>query len=364
MKMALVLDVLISVALVGASAAETSWSNDWDKMEPIKPQGYVCYRATEDMKIDGKLDEVSWQNVPWTDDFADIQGAIKPRPLFRTHAKMLWDDEYFYIGAELEEPHVWATLTEHDCVIFRDNDFEIFIDPNGDNHEYYEIEINAYGTEWDLLLVRPYKDGAPAVSAWEIPGLKVATHIDGTINDPSDIDKGWFVEVALPWKVLGECANRPAPPAHDDQWRVNFSRVEWEIEVVDGKYKKIPNKPEDNWIWSPQGVIDMHRPEKWGYVQFSTAKIGETEFQPDPAASARNLLQRIYYTQRDYRSENGHWAATLSDLGVEISGYENIMEMPQIQVTQSLYEAVVKVKYPAGETRKWHIRQDSRIWSD
>ena len=59
---------------------------------------------------------------------------------------MLWDDDYFYIGAELREPHVWGTLTAHDSVIFHDNDFEVFIDPNGDNHEYYEFEINALGT--------------------------------------------------------------------------------------------------------------------------------------------------------------------------------------------------------------------------
>ena len=85
---------------------------------------------------------------------------------------MLWDDAYFYIGAELEEPHVWATLTEHDSVIFHDNDFEVFIDPDGDNHEYYEFEINALGTYWDLLLPKPYRDGGKADNSWEIPGLK------------------------------------------------------------------------------------------------------------------------------------------------------------------------------------------------
>ena len=67
------------------------------------------------------------------DDFQDIEGDKKPRPRFRTRAKMLWDDQFFYVAAELEEPHVWATLTKHDSVIFHDNDFEIFIDPDGDN---------------------------------------------------------------------------------------------------------------------------------------------------------------------------------------------------------------------------------------
>jgi hypothetical protein len=34
---------------------------------------------------------------------------------------MLWDDQFFYVAAELAEPHVWATLDIHDSVIFHDN---------------------------------------------------------------------------------------------------------------------------------------------------------------------------------------------------------------------------------------------------
>ena len=165
------------------------------------PRGYVCYRAHTPLEIDGKLDKPQWKAVPWTDDFVDIEGDKKPRPRFRTRAKMLWDDTYLYIGADLEDPHVWATLTEHDSVIYHDNDFEVFIDPDGDNHDYYELEINALNTEWDLRLVKPYRDGGPALNSWEIPGLKKAVHVDGTLNDPRDTDRGWSVELALPWKV-------------------------------------------------------------------------------------------------------------------------------------------------------------------
>ena len=57
-------------------------------------------------------------------------------------------------------------------------------------------------------------------------------------------------------------------------WRMNFSQVEWRIEVVDGQYQKLRGLKEDNWVWSPQGVINMHMPEKWGYVQFSSRIAG------------------------------------------------------------------------------------------
>src|SRR5262249_21526126 len=78
-----------------------------------RPRGYLCYRALSPIVVDGKLDEAAWENAPWTEEFIDIEGHAKPKPTFRTRAKMLWDDRYLYIGAFLQEPHVWATLTTH-----------------------------------------------------------------------------------------------------------------------------------------------------------------------------------------------------------------------------------------------------------
>jgi len=238
-----------------------------------QPKEYLCHRTTARIKVDGKLNEAAWRKAPATDLFVDIEGDRKPRPRFATRAKMLWDAQYFYIAAEMEEPHVWGTLTKRDSVIFHDNDFEVFIDPNGDRNEYYEFEINALNTGWDLFLPKPYRDGGKADNSWDITGLKTAIHINGTLNDPRDKDKGWTVEIAMPWKVLGEYAHQSAPPNDGDEWRVNFSRVEWQHEIVDGKYRKIANTKEDNWVWSPQGVVDMHRPETWGVVRFVKTKL-------------------------------------------------------------------------------------------
>jgi hypothetical protein len=243
--------------------------------QSAKPKKYVCYRASGKLTIDGKLNEAAWRSAPATDAFVDIEGDAKPRPRFTTRARMLWDDQYFYIAAELEEPHVWGTLTKRDSVIFHDDDFEVFIDPNGDRNEYYEFEINALNTGWDLFLPKPYRDGGKAHNEWDIAGLKTAVHVNGTLNDPRDRDKGWSVELALPWLALGEYAHKAAPPEDGDEWRVNFSRVEWLHEIVDGKYRKLPNSKEDNWVWSPQGVVDMHRPEMWGVVRFARTAAGK-----------------------------------------------------------------------------------------
>ncbi len=173
--------VFLGVMIGLASSASSMCAAQTDKAvgpTPVKtipsdtiPKGYVCYRAPLPIQIDGRLDDNAWQTAPWTDRFVDIEGDVRPRPRFQTRAKMVWDDTYFYVAALLDEPHVWGTLTKHDSVIFQDNDFEIFIDPNGDNHEYYEIEINALNTEWDLFLEKAYRDGGPAINEWEIPGL-------------------------------------------------------------------------------------------------------------------------------------------------------------------------------------------------
>ena len=231
------------------------------------PLSYTCRHIHSEPEIDGNLEKAAWSIADWTSDFVDIEGDLKPKPQFRTRAKMLWDEKYFYVGAELEEPHLWATLTEHDSVIFQDNDFEVFIDPDGDAARYFEFEINAFNTTWDLFLAKAYRDGGSADNSWE-SYARTAVELRGTLNDPSDFDQGWSVEIAFPWECFTK-GGMPVPPRPGDVWRVNFSRVQWHLDIVEGHYQKRPGLPEDNWVWSPQGVIDMHQPEHWGYVEFA-----------------------------------------------------------------------------------------------
>ncbi|WP_165251298.1 M61 family metallopeptidase [Paludisphaera soli] len=328
---------------------------------PEHPKGYVAYRAPGPIVVDGKLDDEAWKDAPWTDLFVDIEGDRKPAPRFATRARMLWDDEFFYIAAKLDEPHVWGTLTDHDAVIFHDNDFEVFLDPDGDNHEYYEFEINALNTGWDLFLPKPYRDGGPADNSWEIPGLKTGVAVQGTLNAPADADESWTVELAFPWKVLAEHANRPAPPADGDQWRVNFSRVEWLHEVVDGQYRKVPKTPEANWVWSPQGVVDMHRPETWGYVQFAKSEPGgePVAFRPDPAEPVRRRLMQVYHAQNAYKRNNGAWSDRLDPLDLPASPAG--VPAATLTRTDDGYEAAIAFTPEDGEPQTWTVRQDSRL---
>jgi hypothetical protein len=346
------------------AALGATYLEEWAKMKPITPHSYLCHRAAQRVQIDGRLDDAAWLDAAWTEDFTDIEGAAKPPPRFRTRAKMLWDENYFYFAAELEEPHVWATLTNRDAVIFQDNDFEVFIDPDGDTHDYFEFELNALNTGWDLLLKKPYKDGGPALNSWDIRGLKTAVRVQGTLNSPRDRDTGWTLEIAIPWRAMAEFAGRPAPPQEGDQWRVNFSRVEWPVEVAQGNYKKLPGRREDNWVWSPQGIIDMHRPEKWGYVQFTRRRLGRGWVFADPAAPARDVLQEIYYAQKDFRKREHRWATSLRELSLPATWPNPWPQPPTLQPTADGFTASLEVELPTGLTERWHIRQDAKVWME
>ena len=347
------LNVVTAVCALSMIASGATLETDWSKMKPITPRGYVCYRASSPINVDGKPDDPAWADAPWTEDFVDIEGPGKPIPRFRSRAKMLWDDQYLYVYAELQEPHVWGTITKKNEVIFRDNDFEVFINPDASNHNYYEYEMNALNTIWELTLDRPYRDDGPAHLGTNLEGLKSAVHVEGTINDPSDTDHGWSVEIAFPWKALAKYAKSvPCPPVDGNQWRMDFSRVEWVIDIIDGKYRKVPNRPEDNWVWSPQGVVDMHRPERWGYVQFSTATPGTVQFKPDPTLPARDSLMEVYYRQKAFAKQNGKYAKTLSELG---------MASDTIELTGS-DDAFTATTHSGSHT--FHVRQDSKLWEE
>jgi hypothetical protein len=333
---------------------------------PFAPRRYVAYRATTRLRVDGRLDEPAWAAAPWSEPFIDIEGETRLAPRFRTRAKMLWDDEYFYVAADMEEPDIWATLTERDSVIFHDNDFEVFIDPDGDTHAYYELEVNALNTLWDLMLIKPYRDGGPAINGWDIAGLQSAVDVRGTLNRPGDKDEGWSVEIALPWKILREASASRKTPQPGERWRVNFSRVQWDVDVAEGRYVKrlTPGRtdplPEHNWVWSPQGAINMHMPERWGYVQFSRLRAGgETEaFVEDANEPVKWALRRLYYRQRAFRDANRGYAATLDALGPLNIRIEGIDFKPVMQSTRSLYEITA-----AGfDGAVVHINQDGRVW--
>lgn len=260
---------------------------------------YTSCRTPESIEINGDLEKPVWQRAQKSPRFVDMVSG--EHGFFDTRSAVLWDDQNLYIAFWVEEPFVQAHLTERDSLIFNENDIEVFID--GDD-AYYEFEINALGTVYEVFFIwrDAYQKGGKfdvpefdlidqkalsfggnedrmadsfwhgrhprktrwAFINWDFPGMQSAVQVQGTINDNTDIDKGWTVELAFPWAGMKSLANgRSLPPKDGDTWRLFLGRFQ----------KLTPSGQEVNphpaWAWNRHGVYDTHLPECFTYIHFS-----------------------------------------------------------------------------------------------
>lgn len=262
-------------------------------MEP-----YEAKKITQAINIDGNLTKEVWQQATWSHRFVDM---VTGGPgLYGTEAAILWNDTHLYVAFRAEEPYVEAALTERDSIIFLENDLELFID-GGDC--YYELEVNALNTVYEVFFIwkdayqkgsrfdaSPFdvyhpqaltfggNDDRSSASFWygshprglrwaflnyDMPGLETAVYIDGTLNDNTDTDRGWNLEIAIPWTSLGWLANgRTLPPQPGDQWRMFLGR--FQKLTMSG----IEIEPHPAMVMTPHGIYDTHRPDKWSEVKF------------------------------------------------------------------------------------------------
>ncbi len=318
------------------------------------PREYICYRVDGKLEIDGNLDEPSWQKALPTAPFADISGEGFPAPKYETTARLLWDDDYLYVGAVLQEEDIEAHLTQRDTIVYYDNDFEVFIDPDGDAQNYFEIETNARGVIFDLMLDKSYRCDGNFMVQWDCPGLKAAVHHEGTLNNPEDKDTYWSVEMAIPHQAL--TMNFDNPLQAGNTWRINFSRVEW--------LKK--EGPEENWVWSPTGKIDMHMPDRWGYLHLVDKTVGtssDDEMVYPHHRAIYKLLCAMFYAQQDaYETQQDHlrtidqFSLTEKELGTLPADAEI-----SVEATQHLFR--MAITHPA-EGMRYLVNNEGRFWKE
>lgn len=261
--------MLITLLLLAAAA------------EAPEPPTYRSAATTQPITIDGKLDDAAWTAAAWTGDFVNLRGPTAPaRPAPpRTRAKFAWDDSHLYVAAELTENDLRAEMTEHDSPIFRENAFELFIDPDDDGENYLELEINALNTTFDLLMSKPYAQRGKADAKWEIDGLRTAVHVDGTLNQSGDEDRCWTVEIAIPWAVMKELTADALPPKPGARFRANMARVMVPPPGSDGRTRYA--------TWSPINEASLHVPPRWGWIEFSAAAPPAARPDTPAPASAR-----------------------------------------------------------------------------
>jgi Carbohydrate-binding family 9 len=303
-----ILTSLFSIALVTITLAEDvnelrkSTNVPWPPIPADQVARYTALRTIDKITVDGKLDEQTWQHATRSPRFVDLIRGHKT--VHDTHAAVTWDDENLYVAYWVQDPFVSAHITKRDYPVYNDNDVEFFL---AFDHAYYEFEINPFGTIYEGLFVwqNEYeKHGFSRVPEldrtreevksqdfngvgykthprglryaflkWDYPEAKTAVAIDGTLNDPSDRDRGWTVELAFPWSGMKAIASgdaRSIPPRDGDVWRMDFSRF--------NQFKEAPPvRDTQGWAWSPHGCWDSHIPEVFPFITFSTTPASTTQ---------------------------------------------------------------------------------------
>ncbi len=120
-------------------------------------------------------------------------------------------------------------------------------------------------------------------------------------------------------------------PPNGTIWRMNFSRVQWELDTLNGEYFRRKDKvtgkliPEHYSVWSPQGIINLHYPERWGYVLFSDT-LSTKSFLSSGDEELKLLLWKYYYLQQEFRNINGKFATRLKQLDKIFTGDKGLTE--------------------------------------
>lgn len=261
---------------------------------------YIAQKTPGVITIDGNVEKEVWQNARWSSRFVDL---VSGHPgMYNTQTALLWNETYLYIAFNVEEPFVEATLSERDSLIFLENDLEVFID-GGDC--YYELEVNALNTLYEVFFIwkDAYTKGSRfdtpqfdvhhshaytfggnadrsdttfwkgthprgirwAFTHFDMPGLQTAVKIDGTLNDNTDIDKGWSLEIAIPWSSMEILANgRSIPPEGGDRWNMFLGRFQKLI------HSGAETSSHPAMALNSHGIYDAHLPEKWSCIEFVT----------------------------------------------------------------------------------------------
>jgi len=214
---------------------------------PPVPEAHVRRTATPP-KIDGVLDDATWQNATPLTLVNSFDG--RPAPL-RTTVRLAWDDHALYVAFDCEDPDVWGTFTKRDEPLYTQEVVEIFIDADADGRTYDEIEVSPHNVVFDAYFPAP-RQGMDL--SWD-SGLESAVKVDGTIDDPSDRDRGWTVEMRIPFDRLHSVPHLPPRPG--DRWRFNLYRLD------------LPDrKNQQGQAFSPLFVGDFHAVNRFAWLVF------------------------------------------------------------------------------------------------
>ena len=212
----------------------------------------VCRWAATPPVLDGKLDDAVWQRAVPIDQFPSYWAGTDPGPL--TTAWLLWDSDALYFAARMTDRELRSFGEKQNDKLYLGDVFELFFKPSPRSPLYYEWEVNPKGVLMELAIPQVPFD-FDTVAAGPPLGAQVAITLDGTLNQPGDVDRGWIIEGRIPWSAFTAAGGRPAAGT---TWRFALCRYDY---GPDG------TKPL-NTSSAPLRKLSYHRTPDYGWLTF------------------------------------------------------------------------------------------------
>jgi glucose/arabinose dehydrogenase/mono/diheme cytochrome c family protein len=221
---------------------------------PAPPQPYACRFTEEPIAIDGSPDEAAWKQAADVGEFA-LPWLGPGHPAAKaTRARLLWDREHLYVAADMDDADLYADITEHDGQIWDNDVFEVFLKPAADKPAYYEFQVNALNTQFDCFI--PRRGHVGRFKRLHDFGIESAVKLRGTLDNWTDRDQGWSVELKIPWTSFMPTGGRPEP---GDEWRFALCRYDHDVSR---------EQPELS-TCAPLGERNFHRHEDYRPLVFA-----------------------------------------------------------------------------------------------
>jgi hypothetical protein len=327
--------VLVVAILSGCGTQSVASEQNAQKTTPAVPivekqvvtAGYMLTAP----QIDGKVDDAAWKAVPAIEMKYGF-GTLKPSA-DAGYIKIGWDYSNIYFGMEIQDKKIVSEERPRGGPTWKDDVFEIFIDPTGRADTYYEIGLNPSGSVYDFFLVRRDGPGDPFRFMKDIlPDMRYAVHVEK--------DKNWSAEVAIPWRDLATAAYFPPRPGETARLPGDTFRLSTGVCDVD----------DDTYTGSSIFKIESHHKiTTYGYLQFDWAKwnvLHDAEIAAAKEALAKGQVEKKTFPE------------DLNKARIEMDGgkklvFGELMERVLIpgsqppQVTKKLVEAYRHLGTPA-----------------
>ncbi|MEM7019493.1 MAG: DUF5916 domain-containing protein, partial [Pseudomonadota bacterium] len=151
----------------------------------------VVQQAPDDsIKLDGKLDEGIWQQLPAYDEFVVIEPDTLANTPYATKVRFLYDNNNLYVGVDMEQPAetLIARLSGRDSRLINRDNINITLDTSGEGRYGFWFGINLGDSLMDGTL---------------LPERQFSSDWDGAWRGASTVtEKGWSAEFQIPWGIV------------------------------------------------------------------------------------------------------------------------------------------------------------------